>query len=101
MDREAKIDLGSCTIASYLDEGFALAVSTSVTLHLPEQYSAVPTAVELRDHVRQGKIWTARASSCHLELSLRFEACVDSREDMKDTLLAAFEACPVSQSCYS
>lgn len=99
MGRETKIDLGSFTIASYLDERFVLAVSTSVTLRLPEQYaSTVRTAIDLRDHIKQGNLWAARASACKIDLYLGFEAYAGSREGMQDTLLAAFEDCPVSPS---
>lgn len=97
MHRETKIDLGSLNIASYLDERFILVVSTSVTLHLPEQYaSTVRTATDLRDHVKQGLLWAARASSCKIDLHLHFKAFAGSRKGLEDALLAAFEHCPVS-----
>lgn len=97
MDLKTKIDLGGCNVVSYLDERFVLAVSSSVTLSLPEQYSAVQTAPELRDYVKRGKLWVTRASSCQLDLSLRFDTCDGSREGMKANLLDIFEACPVRQ----
>lgn len=96
MDRETKIDLGSYNIASYLDERFVLVASTSLTLRLPEQYSSIRTAADIHENVKRGKLWAMRASSCRLELCLHFETSVAPPDEVQDTLVAAFETCPVS-----
>lgn len=101
MDRESEttIDLGSSGVASYLDERFVLVVSTSLTVRLPAQFAAaVRTAAELRDHVSQGKLWAVRASSCRLDLGLRFDADAGFRQGRQHSLLSAFEASHVWQA---
>lgn len=98
MARDVTIDLGNFNLASYLDENFVLAVSTSITLCLPEQYSGIPTASELFDQVKLGKLWTTRAGSCHLKLGVGFEAYTGFEGDMENMVIRAFETFPVSKT---
>lgn len=73
MAPEKTVDVGRFSIASNADKHFALTVSTSMTLSLPDHFPEHLTANELRDQVQAGALWLTRASSCRLTLAIQFE----------------------------
>ncbi|KAJ0125167.1 hypothetical protein J7T55_006511 [Diaporthe amygdali] len=71
------VDVGSFSIASNIDMNFALTVSTSMSLALPEHFPENLTATDLRDKVQAGALWITRAGSCRLTLAVHFEDPAD------------------------
>lgn len=99
MAPEKTVDTGSFSIASRVDKDFALTVSTSMTLSLPDHLADNLTADELRDQVQAGALWLTRASSCRLTLAIHFErpAEMSVQGDAQRTQLAieTFQTFPV------
>ena len=99
MAPEKTVDIGSFSIASRLDKEFALTVSTSMSISLPDHFADQLTGVDLRDQVQAGALWLTRASSCRLTLVTHFDypAEMSAQEDAQRRQLAieAFQSLPV------
>lgn len=99
MTPDKTVDIGSFSIASKLDKEFALNVSTSMSLSLPEHLAENLTANDLRDQVKSGALWLARASSCRLTLAIHFEhptgMSVHGNAQRRQIAIEAFQSLPV------
>lgn len=100
MASDRTVDFGSFSIASKVDKDFALNVSTSMSLSLPEHFADHLTAEYLRDQVRAGTLWLTRASSCRLTLTIHFEhpagVSVHGEAQRRQLAIEAFQSLPVS-----
>lgn len=99
MAPDRTVDLGSFSIASNVDKDFALNVSTSMSLSLPEHLADDLTAKELRDLVKAGALWLTRASACRLTLAIHFEHPADMSvhgdAHRRQLAIEAFQSLPV------
>lgn len=93
------VDVGSFSIASKVDKDFALEVSTSMSLSLPDHLADNITAEDLRDQVKAGALWLTRASSCRLTLAIHFEHPTDMSVhgdvQRRQIAIEAFQSLPV------
>lgn len=99
MAPDKTVDIGSFSIASTVDKDFALEVSTSMSLSLPEHLADHLTAKDLRDQVKAGALWLTRASSCRLTLAIHFEyptdVSVHGDAQRRQIATEAFQSLPV------
>lgn len=99
MAPDKTVDIGSFSIASKVDTDFALTVSSSMSLSLPEHFADHPTAVDLRDQVKAGALWLTRAGSCRLILEIHFEhpagMSVHGDAQRRQIAIEAFQSFPV------
>lgn len=99
MAPDKTVDIGSFSIASKVDKDFALTVSTSMSLSLPEHLADNLTAKDLRDQVKSGALWLTRASSCRVTLAIHFEypteMPVHGDTQRRQLAMEAFQSFPV------
>lgn len=99
MASDRTVDIGSFSIASNIDMNFALTVSTSISLRIPDHLADHLNAVDLRAHVQAGALWITRASSCRLTLAVHFEDSaewpVHGDQERRQIAIEAFQSFPV------
>lgn len=99
MAPEKTVDIGSFSITSKFDKNFALTVSNSMTLSLPDHFADHLPVNELRDQVRAGALWLTRARSCRLTLAIHFEQppemTVQEVAQRRQLVIEAFQSLPV------
>lgn len=97
MARDMTFDLGTFSIASYIDKHFVLTVTTSVSVSLSDDYPGVLTAAELCNQVKAGSLWITRAGSCNVKLSIVFDDFLDDdfRVTLEHMVTESFEKFPV------
>lgn len=99
MAQDVTLDLGTFEISNDVDRKLVLAVATSMSLSLPAGHAGDPTAAQLREQVRAGSLWIARAGSCNFELGINFHSLLDDglREGLERMVIGAFESFPVRE----
>lgn len=99
MAQDVTLDLGTYEISNDMDQKLVLAVTTSMSLSLPAGHAGDLTAAQIREQVKAGSLWIARAGSCNFELGIDFHGLFDDglRENLERMVIGAFENFPVRE----